>query len=94
MYYINELPNESGNHGNPVSNPREGMVALPAELLGDYLAAMGFVFLTVEDGTVTALTINQEAYDAYIAEHPDVPEEDNPTTEDLLNAILGVTDDE
>lgn len=69
MYYIKSEPTANGNYGNPQSDYADGLVALPAELLGDYLAAMGFVTLTVEDDTVTALTINQEAYDAYVADH-------------------------
>ena len=36
----------------------------------------GFVNITVENETVTEMTINQEALDAYIAEHPDQPEDD------------------
>lgn len=95
MYYINATPTENGNYGNPFSNPAEGMLALPDELLADYISAKGFVSLTVEDNTVTALVINQAAYDAYIADHPDEPEpEPEATTEELINIILGVTADE
>ena len=69
MYYIKSEPNESGYYGNPQGNPAEGLIALPDELLADYLDAMGFVSLTAEDGTVTSLAINQEAYDAYTSTH-------------------------
>lgn len=69
MFYINATANESGNHGNPVSRKAEGMVGLPGGLLSAYLATMGFADLTIEDETVTAVAINQEAYDAYQAEH-------------------------
>lgn len=73
MYYINPMPNESGNHGNPMGQPFAGCVELPEELLGDYLASKGFVVLTVEGGTVTSLRPNQAALDAYEAEHrPDL----------------------
>lgn len=34
----------------------------------------GFVNITVEDFIVVGMTINQEALDAYIAEHPEQPE--------------------
>lgn len=94
MYYIYEAANESGNHGSPVSRQSEGMVELPDVILPRYIATKGFAILEIDDGTVMDVEINQEAYDAYIAEHPDVPEEDNPTTEDLLNAILGVAENE
>ena len=67
MYYINIEPNESGNHGNPVSNYVEGMVALPDELLSAYIQTMGFAIIVIIDDVVTSVTINQEAYDAYIA---------------------------
>lgn len=69
MFYINEIANESGNHGNPVSNPREGMVALPDEFMTAYLNAMGFVFITTDNGVVNSVTVNQAAYDAYMAGH-------------------------
>lgn len=93
MYYINEQPNESGNHGNPVSNKQEGMVALPDSLLSVYIEAKGFVILDeVVDGEVVSLEVNQEALDAYLAEHPEVPEQEpEATTEEILNALLGVT---
>lgn len=73
MYYINSQPNESGNHGNPVSNLSEGMAALPDYLLSAYLETMGFAILTIEEDTVTAVAINQAAYDAYQADHKETP---------------------
>lgn len=94
MNYINAKPNEAGNHGNPVSNKQEGMVALPDGLLSAYIEAKGFVILDeVVDGEVVALEVNQEALDAYLAEHPEVPEpEPEATTEELLNILLGVSE--
>ena len=50
MYYINPTPNESGNHGNPMGQPFPNCVTLPDDLLSPYLAAKGFVTLTVENG--------------------------------------------
>lgn len=70
MYYINSEPTGNGNYGNPQSNAREGMLALPDGLLSAYIDAMGFAALTVEDGVVTAVERNQAAYDAYQAAHP------------------------
>lgn len=84
MYYINQAADTSGNHGNPVSHQTEGMVALPESLLSEYIHTMGFAYLTVDEGTVTAVAINQEAYDAYIDDHPVTPEPEPPKTiEDL-----------
>lgn len=82
MYYINPTPNESGNHGNPMGQPFPNCVILPDDLLSPYLAAKGFVALTVEDGAVTSLETNQEALDAYEADHPDLPleEPEEPVT--------------
>lgn len=92
MYYINATPNESGSYGNPTSLPFPGSVALPDELLDAYIQAKGFVYLEVEDGEVVTVEVNQEALGAYLAEHPDQPEpEPEPTTEQILNTLLGVT---
>lgn len=44
----------------------------------------GFVNIIVENDTVTEMTINHEALDAYIAEHPDQPEPVEPETEDTV----------
>lgn len=93
MYYINATPNESGNYGNPMGQPVPGSVSLPDDFLRDYINAKGFVIPSVENGAVASLEVNQEALDSYNAEHPDVPEpEPQPTTEDILNALLGVTE--
>lgn len=67
MYYIKRTPSENGNYGNPSSR---GEIALTDELLSSYLDTMGFATVTVENDTVTAVTVNQTAYDAYMAENP------------------------
>lgn len=92
MYYINSVPNESANYGNPKGQPFSGSVALPADLLSDYINAKGFVIPVIEDGQVASLEVNQEALDAYLAEHPDMPAqpEPEPTAEDILDVLLGV----
>lgn len=38
----------------------------------------GFVNITVENDTVTAMEVNWDAYNAYVAEHPDIPDEPEP----------------
>ena len=90
MYYINAQPNASGNYGNPKGQPFPGSVTLPDDLLSDYINAKGFVLPVIEDGQVASLEVNQEALDAYLAEHPDVPVEPEPTTEEILDTLLGV----
>ena len=80
MYYINT---RGPNHGNPTSTPFPNSVSLPDTLLMDYINTKGFCTLTVQDGAVTALVVDQEALDAYNAEHPEVEPEKPVTLEDL-----------
>ena len=80
MYYINTT---GPNHGNPISTPFPNSVSLPDTLLMDYINTKGFCTLTIVDGAVTALVVDQEALDAYNAEHPEVEPEKPVTMEDL-----------
>lgn len=80
MYYINT---QGPNHGNPTSAPFPNSIPLPDTLLMDYINTKGFCTLTVQDGAVTAVAVDQEALDAYNAEHPDVEPEKPVTVEDL-----------
>ena len=92
MYYINAKPNDSGNYGNPMGQPFTGCLKLPEALLSSYIEAKGFILPEVVDNEVVGFAWNQEALDAYLAEHPEVPEpEPEATTEEILNALLGVT---
>lgn len=80
MYYINTT---GPNHGNPTSTPFPNSVPLPDTLLMDYINTKGFCTLTIVDSAVTALVVDQEALDAYNAEHPEVEPEKPVTLEDL-----------
>lgn len=80
MYYINT---QGPNHGNPTSTPFPNSVSLPDTLLMDYINTKGFCTLTVQDGAVTALVVDQAALDAYNAAHPEVEPEKPVTVEDL-----------
>lgn len=80
MYYINT---QGPNHGNPTSTPFPNSVSLPDTLLMDYINTKGFCTLTIEDDTVIALVVDQEALDAYEKDHPDVEPEKPVTVEDL-----------
>ena len=80
MYHINA---QGPNHGNPTSTPFPNSVSLPDTLLMDYIGCKGFCTLTIEDGAVTALVVDQEALDAYNKDHPDVTPEKPTTIEDL-----------
>ena len=86
MYYINT---QGPNHGNPTSTPFPNSVTLPDTLLMDYINTKGFCTLTVQDSAVTELVVDQEALDAYNAEHPEVEPEKPVTVEELLAALLG-----
>ena len=84
MYFIRK---DGENLGNPMCQPFNGCVALQDELLGAYLACKGFCAVTVDDNsTVTAVTVNQDALDAYDAEHPET--EPEPTEADDSAAML------
>ena len=83
MYYINT---QGPNHGNPTSTPFPNSVALPDALLMDYINTKGFCTLTIVDGAVTALAVDQEALDAYNKDHPDVEHEKPTAIEDLKRA--------
>ena len=97
-YYIQSSPAENGNYGNPQTVAFEGAYHLPSNLLNDYLNTMGFAVLAVETvqgeedeserTVVTAVELNEAAYDAYIETHPPGPEPEPPTPEDEYNAAL------
>lgn len=87
MYYINATPNESGNYGNPMGQPSPGSVAMPDDLLAPYIEARGFVLLVIENGQVESLEVNQEALDAYLAEHPDQPDPEPEQTPDVWDEL-------
>ena len=72
-YFIKSVADENGNYGNPHSPAHEGDVELPDSLLMAYLDTKGFAVLTVDNGVITAITLNAEAYNAYETEHPPVP---------------------
>lgn len=51
----------------------------------------GFVHLTIKDGVCTEITGNQEALDAYLADHPDLPEPEPTPTLDSRVSVLEET---
>lgn len=88
MLYI-KLNAENNNHGNPVSQPFEGSVALPNELLSVYIDTMGFCDIEVTDDIVTAIIADTEAIEVYEATHPEpTPAEPEPTPDDDRDAML------
>lgn len=88
MYYLNSNQNPSGAYSAPMSNYKPGMLKLPDELLSDFLAYNGFVTLTLEGDTITAVTPNTEAWSAWAAS---VPEETEPAPTQLDRVEAQVT---
>lgn len=84
MIYIDSKPNESGAYPNPKNQPFPGSIALNDEQAAVFFEYNGFV--AVQDGVVTP---NVEAWEAWKASLPE-PVEPEPTTEEILNAMLGV----
>lgn len=80
MYYISA---DGDYHGVVLSTPFYNSVVLPDNLLTDYINTKGFCTLTVQDGTVTALMVDQKALDAYNKNHPDIKPEKPTTIDDL-----------
>lgn len=92
MYYIKSKPNDNGNYGNPTSNKFDNSVALPDELLADFIKYKGFVTLVIEEDKVISLDVNQEALDNYLSVYPSVEETPEPTVDEIINALLGVSE--
>lgn len=88
--------NANENGGRPPmqswhGEPPAGYALVPDTLdTSAFYDFMGFVTLELDGSTVTAMTGNQEALDAYKASLPE-PVDPPPTTEEILNAMLGVS---
>ncbi len=78
------------------TTPPKGYAFIPDEFVEIFQSTTpgGFVNITVENNTVTSMTVNTEAYNAYLASLPEPePEPDRePTADEILNALLGVTE--
>lgn len=75
MKFIQTAPNGSGAYP-PIQEASletvpEGCALVPEDLdLSPFYTHMGFVSLTIQDGVVTALKPDGDAYAAWLAEHP------------------------
>ncbi len=87
MKYIRSTHNESGAYSAPQSNPFPGALTMTDEQAAQLVAHNGFALLTVEDGAVTAVTPNTEAWEAWKAGLP-AETEPGPTMEDLTLDLL------
>lgn len=96
-WIIQSVANETGTRGNQTWSgavPPDGYVWTTEEdIMGVYVPFMGFVDLEIDGDTCTKMTGNQELLDKYKAEHPEpTPVDPEPSTDDVLNALIGYTD--
>ena len=96
-WIIQRVANETGTRGNQTWSgvvPPDGYVWTTEEdIMNVYAPFMGFVDLEIDGDIATKMTGNQELLDKYKAEHPDPePQEPEPSTDDVLNALIGYTD--
>lgn len=96
MYIIEKNANEYGGRAPLQSwdwDLPEGYAWCPDGFFETFYSTnpAGFVHITVEGDTVTAMTVNYDAYNAYVADHPAEPmPQAEPTAEEILDALLGV----
>lgn len=95
MYIIKLEASENGGRPSLQSwtgeTAPEGYALCPDEFFDVFYSTTpaGFVNITVEEGVVTSMTVNQEAVDAWNDEHPILPEaqsEPEPTEMEQLRA--------
>lgn len=91
MQILQKAPSENGGYSViqtwPGEVPPEGYVIVPDTLdTSVFYEFLGFVDLTIEGDTVTAMTGNQTALDAYKASLPE-PVDPPPTTEERVAAL-------
>lgn len=73
-----------------------GYVWCPDEFEAIYYSTnpAGFVNISHDGERVTDMWLNQVAFDEYVAAHPPKPPvDDEPTAEDILDVLLGVSAD-
>lgn len=96
-WIIQRVANEIGTRGNQTWNgavlPDGYVWTTEEDIMNVYAPFMGFVDLEIDGDTCTKMTGNQELLDKYKAEHPEpTPVEPEPSTDDVLNALIGYTD--
>lgn len=87
MQYIRSSPNESGAYPAPQSTPFPGALAMTDEQAAQLVAYNGFVAFTAEDGAVTAVTPELEAWEEWKSSLPPEPDPE-PALEDLTLDLL------
>lgn len=101
MKYLQPTANPSGAYPSPQSNAFPGAIPLADEQAETVIQYNGFVTVTSAEEeyvegffrTVYTVTPDTEAWEAWKASLPPEPEPE-PTDTDVLNTLLGVTNDE
>ena len=93
-WIIQREANDTGTRGNQTWNgatPPDGYVWCSEEdIMNVYAPFMGFVELEIDGDTCTKMTGNQELLDKWKEEYPEPePQEPEPTTDDIVNALIG-----
>lgn len=89
MLYINPKQSEEGGFYPPQTTDAKGLVKFPDEFFETFQEYNGFVILTIEGDTVTAVEPNIEAWEEWKATQPiDEPTEPTPTNEAVTWAEL------
>lgn len=70
MYYIQSTPNPSGAYPAPQSTQAPGLAAISDEQVAVLVQYNGFVTLSLQDDTVTAVEPNLTAWEAWKASQP------------------------
>ena len=70
--YIRPTASDAGAYPPPQSLKVKGLLYFPDELLEEFIAYNGFVFLEVDGESVTAITPNTSAWEAWKAQLAEV----------------------
>ena len=89
MRFINPTQNESGGYYPPQTTDAKGLVKFPDEFFETFQAHNGFVRLTIEGDTVTAVEPNIEVWEEWKATQTATAEDEpTPTTDAVTWAEL------
>lgn len=98
MYIIKKTANEDGSRP-PLQNwiaknIPNGYAICPDEFYDVFYSTSpaGFVNITIDNDVVTSMEVNKSALNEYVESHKDAePIEKEPTADEILNALLGVS---
>lgn len=91
MIYIDSTPNPSGAYPAAKDQPFPGCIPLTDDQAATFRQYNGFVVISTGTAGETLVTPNTEAWEAWKATHSVSPEPE-PTTDELLDILLGVNE--